>query len=470
MNNRLTILYFSTLLLIGIIVSCCGEEYVKQSKSDFYSEEKPFTSDFIVTYNHIKKKQGDYVHSFANTPSGILFLTFKQTQNLDETNGKPIPGFGLVDQQGKTLLKNEYHGIGNPGFINANCVELRKGEKIGLYNYQTKKIIPPIYDVIYPCGVSDYIAIGQKGNTFYELYQNGSSKKRSNSEQVPNYAELLKKYPFNLKSNHFAKWISVSPMRNPNANLKTEYASFFIVIPSYIQHFHYENIHQNITLLDDTEWFIFSPDSLNIGIVDKKERTNDGLSTITSFYRSFAFARGETRERRFLTTFSKTNKVLDCKELRGNAVTKFIGNNLVEMKFQTSFLPSHKLFHHATRYTYFHIDSKGRIHFDDRGIFPMASNVALTESYLNGYYIIEKRQKDGYVSYSHFKQLRNSDLEYIIYEIYARHGRKFRHRKWSTLFKDFDWYHAKHENVWKFLTPLEKKNIQFIRKHLKNNR
>jgi hypothetical protein len=470
MSNRLTILYFSIILIIGIIVSCCGEVAESLSKGTFYSKEKPFTNDFIAQYNHAKKKQGNHIQSFANTPSGILFLTFRETPNLDESDGKAIPGLGLADQQGNTLLKNKYHGIGNPGFINENCVELRIGEKIGLYNYQTKKIIPPTYDIIYPSGVSEYVAIGQKGNIFFKLYHNGTSKKMASWEHIPNYAELLAKYPFNLKSNHFAKWISTYPLRNSKTNLKNVSVSFNIFIPSYMKRFHYEKIHSIATLMDDTEWDILSPDSLNVGIISYKPRSKGGISTITSFYRRFAFARGETRERRFLTTFSKTNKVLDCEELQGNTATKFIDNNLVEMKCQTSFLPSYKLFHHATQYSYFHIDPNGKISTDKRGLFPMASNVELNESYLSGYYIVEKRQNNNSVSYSHFKHLRNSDLEYIIYEIYARHGRKFRHKKWSTLFNDFDWYQAKYTNVWKFLTPLEKKNILFIIKYMKNNK
>ena len=58
--------------------------------------------------------------------------------------------------------------------------------------------------------------------------------------------------------------------------------------------------------------------------------------------------------------------------------------------------------------------------------------------------------------------LGKSELEIMQNEIYARHGLIFKSSKAKSYFKSQKWYKPKFENVDKFLSEIEKGNLQYI--------
>ena len=85
---------------------------------------------------------------------------------------------------------------------------------------------------------------------------------------------------------------------------------------------------------------------------------------------------------------------------------------------------------------------------------------------------INSEEMDGVPQVEKTDHLNASDLEYIRNEIYARHGMIFTDEKWKELFTKQSWYKPKRKKVDHLLTPLEKKNLQFIKnleRELKGN-
>lgn len=62
------------------------------------------------------------------------------------------------------------------------------------------------------------------------------------------------------------------------------------------------------------------------------------------------------------------------------------------------------------------------------------------------------------------KGLNSFDLKVMRNEIYARHGYIFNTQEMKDYFNEQDWYYGRYKNVDKFLTDIEKKNIEFIKK------
>lgn len=54
------------------------------------------------------------------------------------------------------------------------------------------------------------------------------------------------------------------------------------------------------------------------------------------------------------------------------------------------------------------------------------------------------------------------DLDLMRNEIYAEYGLKFKTEKWHQYFSKQGWYKGEYENVDRFLSETDKKNIQLI--------
>lgn len=60
------------------------------------------------------------------------------------------------------------------------------------------------------------------------------------------------------------------------------------------------------------------------------------------------------------------------------------------------------------------------------------------------------------------------DLEVMRNSIYARHGYSFKHRRMRYVFDKIDWYIPVYDDVRNFLTEVEKKNIELIKRYEKH--
>ncbi len=515
MNKRSTLLYFSVVLIAGIIVACSGEadptanpstDLVVEPGEDTTSRElgffehtkkHPFNNQLLNAYN-LAKKNGKRVTYFSNTYRGTYFLIQNQTELFAKKGGVHSKiRFGLIDAKGKQLLPTEFERIGNPGFILDDYVEVKKDGKYGLFNYATNKLLTPEFDAIYPSKIMEYIAIGQKGTSFYKIYADGKTKPFAAGQGAPNYARLLKTYQFNSDSEFFGIWISTDALDSfEEAEYFASYSSGMIVAPSYMARLAiFPEFSTNIAM----SWSEFGDDSLNIDLVNSKQRNDDVYSMITSFYSFTSEARGYESQKRYIVTLDKSNSVKYAKQVleydnyalqngcsngASTPSVKFINDSVVAVKnyieIETAGLP----YSWMTQYSYYSITADGNVKILSNGLFPMTSAIEMTKESFKGCFAHLLTEENAQNSpafdedlgnlplYRYTDHLTLEDLEYMRNEIYARHGMKFTDPKWTEIFKLFSWYKPKKSKVESLLTPLEKKNIQLIKqleKELKNN-
>ena len=65
---------------------------------------------------------------------------------------------------------------------------------------------------------------------------------------------------------------------------------------------------------------------------------------------------------------------------------------------------------------------------------------------------------------SDLKGLNSFDLKVMRNEIYARHGYIFKTQEMKDYFGEQDWYYGRYNNLDKYLSKIEKTNIEFIKK------
>ena len=471
MNKRISLVYFISVIIAGIVVACCGENNSFQKEALFLRSEQPYSEDVINAYLLAKKKDST-IHYFIKTNNGLFFLTRDKSENATHWSKK---AFGLIDSKGNQLLPQEYGSIGNPGFIAEDYIEIQKNDLVGLYNYNTRKLIEPKYEIIYPSDNKNYIAIGQKGKTLFKLFANGTARKMSSTESAPSYSKILKNHQYNNRSTHFALWVDTSPIdRSKNyTQLNNSYSMYstLIAVPSYILPFRFDKFREMIYKDRYNKWISTNLDSMSLVLRDSRKNSLEGESYITSYFKSIAFSRGENSEINYLSVFDKTNHLTDQHYL--SKKSRFINEHLIEEIENSGYVPFGSPYYYATSYNYYKISNKGKIHKQSKGIYPMSSLVVLTEEHLKGVFIKEKKTTTSSpiypgisstsIEYIKTDHLQPSDLEYMIYEIYARHGMKFKTCYWSKIFKKHKWYKSTYSDVKERLSSIEKQNIIFLR-------
>lgn len=515
MNKRLSLLYFIVLLIAGIIVACSSEETeTKPETADVVAEpgedtttreigffelsdKHPFSNQVLNSYKLAKKKH-KRVSYFVNTYRGTFFLSQnRQEVYAEESKISTKLRFGLLDSKGNELLPQDYERIGNPGFIVDDYMEIKQNGKYGLYNYEKKQItIKPEYDVIYPSRIMEYIAIGQKGSTFYKLYADGKSKAFADDQPAPNYARLLKTYRYNLDSEQFGMWVSTEPFDYFNEDYFLSYAYAMVISPSYLQRLKFI---PDISFTGGLKWSEFGRDSIDVSVVDTRKRNENAYSMISSFYTYVSEARGNEIQRRYLTTFDTKNTVKASKELfnydnytmmntcengLSTPKVKFLNDSVVEVRNFVENEIGGVPYRWYTKYEYYSIAADGSVTSLGNGLFPMTAAIVLTKEHFKGCFSRGMDDEEAITSEIYDEDMAGipiniytdhltaTDLAYLKNEIYARHGMKFTDPALTAVFKSFKWYKPKRTNVNSLLTPIEKKNLQLIQqleKELKSN-
>lgn len=504
MNKRFRLVYFVALLTAGIIVACSGESAETAATEDIVIEPGEDTTArepgfFERTRNHpfdnrtlnaykLAKKGRKFVTYFVNTYRGTFFLQQNRSEKFD-SKGQPVKNllFGLIDSKGQQLLPVEYERIGNPGFILDDYMEVRKGGKYGLFNYAENKLIAPEYDVLYPSSIMEYIAIGQKGDRLYKIYGNGQEKEMPADAPAPSYSRILKQYPLNTDSEWFGMWVSTDAFNQFGEEYFQESSYYMYQTPSYLSRL---GVFPELIDYIKPGWHEFGKDSMNLVSEGARQRNEHISSLITRWYSYAAEARGSETERYYLTTMDKKNGRKGGKELLffdyydimysndAQAVSpkiRFINDSIVEIRSfifnENTSLP----YQHMTCFRYCSIGSNGSITSIDNGLFTAVSTVEMTRDHFKGCFArpldesatiasdIYDEDMEGLPVMVYSDHLSLADLEYMRNELYARKGMIFTDPSWDAEFRSKKWYKPKYKKIDKYLTPIEKKNIQLIR-------
>ena len=505
MKKRFSYIYFMAVVVAGIIVACSGEEETNTPKTNEIvtepgedttsrefgyferSDKVPFTQELISAYNRMRKK-AKYPEYFVKTYSGTFFMLLNMPMTYGENGLNPNKTrFGLGDTKGNIILPMEYDRIGNPGMIADDYMEICKSGKYGLYNYASKSLIKPEYDIIYPSGIMEYVAIGQKGNQLFKIYADGKSKAFPKEQNPPSYSQLLKRYRYNAESDYYGLWTETLALKE--VDLTSDYYAFgsaIIVTPSYLTRLPFM---PDYCASVSPEWSEFGDDSLDISVTNTRNH-GENAAMLTSFYQYVAEARGSVSQAKYLTTVSKKNTVKAsrklfsfddymlmnvCSENAAIPKVRFLNDSLVEVKNYKENTSPGIPYQWYTCYEYYSIGRDGSIKDLGNGIFPMTASIKLNKTHFSGCFsrgmeedeIMHSEPYDedmgGIPIYAYTDHLSAEDLAYMRNEIYARHGMKFKNPEVTALFSTFKWYKPKYGNVDKFLSPIEQQNLRLIK-------
>lgn len=505
MKKRFSYLYFTVAIVAGIIVACSGEDEKVPTKENeivtepgedttsrefgyFEQSEKiPFTQQLLAAYNRMRKK-AKYPEYFVKTYSGTFFMLLTKPMTYGEKGLNPKKTrFGLGDSKGNILLPLEYDRIGNPGMIADDYMEVCQNGKYGLYNYASKTLIKPEYDLIYPSSIMEYIAIGQKGSKLYKIYPDGTSKAFPAEQNAPSYQQLLKRYRYNSSSDYFGMWTETLALKEED--LTTEfyaYGSALIITPSYLTRLPFM---PDYCAAFSPIWSEFGTDSLDISVSNSRQH-GDYSTLISSFYQYVSEARGSVTQANYLTTVSKKNRVKAsrkiiafddymlmnvCSENAAIPKVRFLNDSLVEVKNYRENTSPGLPYQWYTCFEYYSIGRDGSIKELGSGVFPMTEAIALNKTHFKGCFSrgmeedeimhteIYDEDMGGIPIYAYTDHLTAEDLAYMRNEMYARHGMKFKDPAITEQFRVFKWYKPKYTSVDKFLTEIEQKNLRLIK-------
>lgn len=499
-STKFTYYYFLVAAVLGIAVACSGNSAEDVSENDtalviaepgedttsralsFFDKDKAmYTSANLAAFKKVSK-QGKFVKQFAQSEKGLLFIN-QSKESFFKSNGEfdNTVRFGLISDKGEQLLPMKYELISHPGMVAANCVEIKKNSKFGLYDYATKQLIDPVYDVLFPSPIMEYVAIGVKGETYYKIYQDGTSKPFTDDQAVISYTQLFATHPFNYESAYFAMYYETLGFEYMN---EEDYGDTYlprVFLPSsYLAQLNVAPvIERDISSMDD---------SLNVSISKIQKIGNQNTAFVSTLFERVADARGYEYEESHLHILNKANKSIanlliwdDSQTYEMNGYTdsgrksKFINDSVLEVKNfvqnENEALP----YSQYTRYDFYQISANGKVKKFDRGLFPMTEVIELARYHFKGGFLrfvtdeeelmtnpAYDPEMEGAAMTCSFNHLSAEDLRYMLNEIYARHGMKFKDPKLTAIFKQFPWYKPTSNNVDNALSVVEKKNVTLI--------
>lgn len=449
--------------------SAANEDHTPR-KSLIYSR-MDFTEDaeFLSQFETVRKKY-TFVPYVTKTPTGTLFIFSTEPYKTpsQEINHTFYTLVGLSDGKGTKLLDCRFNKIGNPGVIASDYMEVEENGEYGLYNYRTKKLIRPYFEAIFPSAIMAYVAIGQRDNLFYKIYEDGIIIEIEDPNEIPAYCKLGKKINFNIQDKRICWWINTVVFSQ-----KMDYDQYqrelnaMVVPPSYIARLNVMDPFIDYIARADTHEGIHELYVNTEKIVPRNKRLDNFIEYV--YEKDKEEYLWET-ERKFLITIGKQNQVIDSRliwqkeeddfKCPSGQSLRFVSDSLVEVQETQYEYPG---YHSTTGFSYFEITAKGKIvplyadcHFE------MASIIKLNESHFKGCLLVFKENlshNNNAVVTSHLSLY---DIEYMKNELYARHGLIFKDPEWRKIFSGQKWYKPTSNNVDSKLTPLEKKNLRFI--------
>ncbi len=491
-------LFLSLLLISGIIFISCdstatknkSEKTTEETSNEILEESYPedltiikrrffnrtkdvYTSANASLYLKIKSEENK-ISYFAPTMHGTLFL-IEEFVNINNDDFKYK--YGLLDKNGRTLLKKEYENIGNPGFYGDELIEVKKDGKFGLYNYVSKKLTEIKYDYIIPSNVKEYVAFGYFEGKLRKITHSGEEREYRSSDKLIDFYALFKPNSLGNSSEIWCPWLEVSELEYPNEFETYNQMKMNISIPpSYIG---------NINLYFKNRNRSINEDEAKLTISTKKEGENF-YTFITDLFVMTTESRGSTeyeataysvnkttQTRKVVKLFTYTDYTFQHLESEFKPIWKWRNDSTLNVRDWKKYPENIGEQIAATRNRLFIVQKNGELVQLENGEFPQASTFLLKADDFKGCFIRKATFEEFQLSDDfdpemidapvamYTNHLSIADLELMKNEIYARHGKEFT-GKTQSYFKGQKWYAVHSDYSEKELTEIEKKNIVFI--------
>ncbi len=454
------------------------------------------TSDNILTLPHVVHLDSIYSNVplyFEQDGHQYFYVVNGEWNKYPLEDGTDKCLIGIVDENYDTVLPPLYHKIFSPDGIATGYIEIQMDGKIGLLNYRTRQVTPTTFDVIFPSKTLGVVAIGKRGNEYFNILPNCTDQLITNKALYPTYLNILRAYEYTITDKTLLHYINKHQTANSDDKEQTTYYSFeggVVMPPSYI-------IESGLTspwiegIGTSESYRAFTTSEAYNNIVDTKIMQQGSISILISdFYRKGISSRngGFEHTETMLAAIDTTNNVTGTASLyvisaqgkkksipKENNYYKFIGDSLVEVCFINcdifgvdEVLP----YNCITSYKYLELRPNGElIPSSENRFFPSTKYVYLNEKYFKGSFIFLKQRSKQKIAWPEDENvgvyiadhLSAEDLDLMYNEILADYGYKFKEAKWDKFFRAQDWYKPRFDNVDDKLNPYERANLKLIK-------
>lgn len=454
--------YYGVLFLT---IACSGGEKNSRTVSDASKKESHttpdpelsivFPSEEVLETMKVLEAEGDSCKQFFFYKNAAHFIV-KGTNGIGISKGK------------EWLLAMEYNKVYNPEMTLDECVEIKKGNKVGLVHLESGKILLPQFEYIAPQSATDRsLSYGFKGGVFHQIeYKNDDFIL---TEETFSLAESFQS--LHLELNKLGACMLYDANTPSYGEEDANSGNGVLFLPSYLEQL---NLWPAMTddIIDRTLDIRFAFGRGNSELKSSQSSLWGNISTfIVETYEDFFDARGATSQQAALISVDKNNHSAQAEilfDLKNSAFTipyetKFIRPDLLE--FKTEVENESGLYDIETTYKYYQIDSSGGIMLQDRNRhFDCSYFARLDETYFAGVYghFVKESELTPFLHLEHLEHLSIEDLDVMRNEIYAEYGYRFKSMKWQAYFEQFEWYQPRFDNVDHLLTELEKDNIKTI--------
>lgn len=153
---------------------------------------------------------------------------------------------------------------------------------------------------------------------------------------------------------------------------------------------------------------------------------------------------------------------------------RFLNNGILEVATNTYYYEDgsdefSKILRGGPLFSYFGVDAEGQFKkLKSNRLFACTEFTKIDESYLQREFRLplgdtKVAPKNGFTFHKTHQYLCEEGISYMINEIYASYGYKFKNEKWQKIFEGYTWYQANKDNVDSDFSAIDKHNIEFLK-------
>lgn len=472
-------------LLFTLIIICSCQDSKKEKVEDKKTFIKKETTENLVitkpkkTDSSTKTIESELLKKIDSTKFSIPFYSIHNKKKyFIVTNAKKGVDFnfeydkyiyGIANDSLDIILNVEYDKIYNPNMTLNECFEIKKDNKIGLFNYNSQVILKPQFDFILPSLDSD-LAYGYKNNKWHIIRPNLENPEIEVTVKPEDIEEVLS---FNVnkltdKMMHATNYEYYEDDSNEGNDV--------FIVPSYMEYLKLSNQNQYLDVINkQNEYEVFGIESLEFKTKESKSLSEKLTSFFVTLYETGVDGRGYSLEKEQIIVYNsninKLNSFPLLEKYDSNNYCeiydyKLLNNNLLEIRnsiHEYSLEDTNNIYNFETRYSYVKINEEGTLsNLTSNRYFDFTKFVFINKNYFKGCFAKLKEYDDDGSNLWRYDHLSIADLDLMRNEIFADYGYVFKSEKWINYFKNKSWYTPKYENVDNMLTEKDKANINVI--------
>jgi YARHG domain len=406
-----------------------------------------------------------------------LFYTYVSTA---AENGK----YGIADINGKLLLAMEYDDIGTIGVLAPSTVEVKRGTLKGLARLDGSLALPVEYDALLP-------GFGKAGVTVWA--QKGGSWQAFGSDLSPLQPEGGQA----AQGPDWPTWLAALPF-DSDWDCRTEFykPAFLADVYQYdesnshiLQSYHLLRLPFAMTerhMFSDIYGGGFEFDGGTQYSVDSIFQQADGSMGMLTTIESWGIGGRESyhdQELRWVVFEDELADTAQSIQLYNRNIAEdahcsigsytILGDSLIQATTSAYFLGYYAM----PSYRYYRIRGSSLTPLYPEREFPFMSVLRIDADFLSGCFYgnasEEERAAFGKTLKAPLEEYQGvdrtadhftaEDLDYLVNEVYAAHGKRFKGEKWQKYFGEKAWYKPVADDVEGQLSAIERANIAFVR-------